>query len=389
VAQGVLIWDYMRILPLAALAAFGLLPLGCGQSTEAAAAATPEHKGEVWMSTDQVARAQIRIEAAVKKQIAEKLITGGKIAFDDLLVSHVFSPVSGRVAKIDAQLGQMVKKGEPLALIDSPDLGQAYSDLLKAQADLQAAKHDIDRQRDLLSAHAASQAVVEQSEDNYAKAQAEMERAQLKIKLLRASHGDIVSQQYLLRAPIDGEVVGRNLNPGTEIQGMLSSANIANELFTIGDMGEVWMLADIYEIDLGKVHKGDKVDISAVAYPGETFPGTVDYVSDVLDPTTRTAHLRCTVLNPDKKLKPEMYVTAGVTLGSRPGIAIPRGAVLRMGEQSIVFVQSGKTETGLLKFAPRPVTTGAEEEDWIEITHGLEAGEAVVTDGGILLSSQV
>jgi cobalt-zinc-cadmium efflux system membrane fusion protein len=183
--------------------------------------------------------------------------------------------------------------------------------------------------------------------------------------------------------------VGRNLNPGTEIQGMLSSANIANELFTIGDMGEVWMLADIYEIDLGKVHKGDKVDISAVAYPGETFPGTIDFVSDVLDPVTRTARLRCTVLNPDKKLKPEMYVTAGVTLGSRPGIAIPRGAVLRLGEQSIVFVQTGKSETGVLHFSPRPVTTGSEEDGWIEVTHGLEAGEPVVTEGGILLSSQV
>jgi cobalt-zinc-cadmium efflux system membrane fusion protein len=341
------------------------------------------------MSTDQVTRAQIHVETAVKRELAEKLVTGGKIAFDDLLVSHVFSPVSGRVARIDAQLGQIVKKGEPLALIDSPDLGSAYSDLLKAQADLTAAKHDVDRQHDLLSAHAASQATVEQSEDNFQKAQAEMDRAQLKIKLLRASHGDIVSQQYLLRSPIDGEVVGRNLNPGTEIQGMLSSANIANELFTIGDMSQVWMLADIYEIDLGKVHKGDKIEISAVAYPSQVFAGTVDYVSNVLDPATRTAHLRCTVTNPEKKLKPEMYVTAGVTLGSRPGLAVPRAAVLRMGEQSMVFVQIGKTEAGLLRFVPRPVTTGAEEDGWIEITHGLQAGETVVTQGGILLSSQV
>ncbi len=336
-----------------------------------------------------MAKAKIRVETTARRPLSETLITGGKIAFDDLLVSHVFSPVSGRVTRIDAELGQKVEKGQALALIDSPDLGSAYSDLVKAQADVIAANHDIKRQRDLLGAHAASEAAVEQSEDNQRKAQAELERAQLKIKLLHASQGDVVSQSYLLRSPIAGEVVARNINPGAEIQGMLSSANIANELFTVGDLGRVWMLADVYEADIGRVHPGDEVHIASIASPGTTFSGRVDFVSDVLDPTTRTAHLRVTVENPDKKLKPEMYVTATVSLGERPALAVPRTAVLRLGDESIVFVQIGKTETGLLEFAPRPVTTGAEEDGWIEILGGLKAGEPIVTEGGILLSSQV
>ncbi|HUB07678.1 MAG TPA: efflux RND transporter periplasmic adaptor subunit [Myxococcales bacterium] len=367
----------------------GLLALAACQHPAELPAGPVAPKGEVWLSTDQVARAQIQVEVTERKPIAETLVTGGKVAFDDLLVSHVFSPVSGRVTKIEAQLGETVKKNQPLAYIDSPDLGSAYSDLVKAQADLTAAQHDVSRQRDLLLAHAASEAVVEQSEDNYRKAQAEMERAKLKISLLHASHNDIVSQQFMLRSPIDGEVIARNLNPGTEIQGMLSSANIANELFTIGDLSRVWMLADVYEIDIGKVHPGDPVTINSIAYPGETFRGKVDYVSDVLDPATRTAHLRVTVENPDKKLKPEMYVTATVTLGSQPAISLPRAAVLRLGDQSVVFVQTGKTEAGLLRFRPQPVTTGKEGDGWIEVTHGLQSGEPVVTQGGILLSSQV
>ncbi|MHB8419980.1 MAG: efflux RND transporter periplasmic adaptor subunit [Myxococcales bacterium] len=372
-----------------ALSVLGALALAaCGHPPEGPAAPVAP-KGEVWLSTDQVARAQIHIETAARKPVAETLVTGGKVAFDDLLVSHVFSPVSGRVTKIEAQLGEKVVKNQPLALIDSPDLGSAYSDVVKANADMVAAEHDVKRQRDLALAHAASEAVVEQSEDNYRKAEAEMERAKLKIKLLHASKEDIVSQQFLLRAPIDGEVIARNLNPGTEIQGMLSSANIANELFTIGDLSRVWMLADVYEIDIGKVHAGDPVAISSIAYPGEVFPGQVDYVSDVLDPQTRTAKLRVTVENPGKKLKPEMYVTAIVTLGSQPAISLPRAAVLRLGDESVVFVQTGKTETGLLRFRPQPVKTGKEGDGWIEVTHGLDAGESVVTQGGILLSSQV
>ncbi|MHB1843465.1 MAG: efflux RND transporter periplasmic adaptor subunit [Deltaproteobacteria bacterium] len=363
--------------------------LACGPSAQVAPQAPNAPRGEVWLSAKQVEEAHIKLAPAAIRPLARELVTGGKIAFDDLLVTHIFSPVTGRVVKIDAHLGEKVKKGQALALVDSPDLGSAYSDLLKAQADLIAAQHDIQRQRELLAAHATAQSQVEQSEDNYRKSEAEMERARLKIALLHASKSDIVSQQYLLRAPIDGEVIARNLNPGAEIQGMLSGANIANELFTVGDLSRVWMLADIYERDLGLVHPGAKVAIETVAYPGHVFSGSVDYVSDILDPQTRTAHLRCTIENGDRMLKPEMYVTATVALGQRDGLAVPRDAVLRLGDQSVVFVQVGTTETGLLRFAPRPVGTGVEQRDWIEILHGLEKGDQVVTEGAILLSGQV
>jgi cobalt-zinc-cadmium efflux system membrane fusion protein len=362
--------------------------VGCESSTQAPSASVPP-KGEVWLSAEQVARAHIQVAQAARHPVAEKIVTGGRVAFDDQLVSHVFSPVNGRVTRIDAQLGEKVKKGQPLAQIESPDLAQAYSDQAKAQADLTAAEHDIQRQRDLVAAQAASAATLEQSEDNYRKAQAEMNRARLKMKLLHASRDDLVSQNFLLRSPIDGEVVGRNLNPGAEIQGMLSSANIVNELFTIGDLSRVWLLADIYELDLGRVHPGDKLDVTSVAYSGEAFSGVVDFVSQVLDPVTRTARVRMTVENAERKLKPEMYLTAAVTLGAREALTVPRTAVMRLGEQSIIFVQVGRTEAGVLRFVPRPVATGAEDADWIEITHGLEPGEALVTEGAILLSSQV
>jgi cobalt-zinc-cadmium efflux system membrane fusion protein len=342
----------------------------------------------VWLTPAQVSQGQIKVEPVVLRPLSSKIITAGRIAFDDLKVAHVFSPVTGRVTAIEADLGHKVQKGQALAIIDSPDLGAAYSDLLKAQADLTAAQHDVERQRELAAVHATSAAQLEQSEDNFGKVQAEMQRAELKIKLLRATKGDVVNQRYVLRSPIDGEVVGRNVNPGAEVQGMLSGANVANELFTVGSIDQVWLLGDLYESDLGKVKTGDKVEIKTVSYP-DSFHGVVDYVSQTLDPVTRTTRLRATIENADHRLKPEMYVTAIVNLGERSALAVPRTALLRLQDQWIVFVQAGRTEMGLLRFVPRAVKIGDDEGDLVEITQGLEVGEQLVTQGAILLSSQV
>ena len=370
---------------------FGLIPLtlaalACGH----AASPTPSGgapRGEIWLSQDQVRQAQIKIDEVGLHPLTERVVTGGKIAFDDLRVAHVFSPVTGRVSKIMADFGQKVHKGDALAEIESPDLALAHSDEAKAQADLTAAEHDLKRQRDLEAAGAAAQALLEQSEDSFRKAQAEMERAELKTKLLHARNGGPVSQIFVLRSPIDGEVVGRSVNPGIEVQGMLSGANVANELFTIGAIDRVWLLADLYESQLGRVKAGDTVEITTISYP-ETFRGTVDYVSDVLDPTTRTARMRASIDNADRKLKPEMFVTASVRLGQRQAIAIPRTAVLKLSDQYVVFVQVGRTDAGLLRFAVRPVKLGDDEGGFVEILQGLNPGEQLVTEGAILLSSQ-
>jgi cobalt-zinc-cadmium efflux system membrane fusion protein len=363
------------------------LSLSCGKAPPPAVSGGAPH-GEIWLTADQISQTKIKIEPVEVRQLTERVVTGGKIAFDDLRVAHVFSPVTGRVSKIYADLGQIVKKGDPLAAIESPDLAQAYSDVLKASADLVAAEHDVKRQRDLAEAHAAAQSQLEQSEDNFHKAQAEMERAQLKTKLLYGHDGRSVEQSYLLRAPIDGKVVARNVTPGIEIQGMLSSANIANELFTVGAIDQVWLLADLYEAQLGKVKAGDKVDLATVSYP-DTFHGVVDFVSDMLDPNTRTARLRCSIQNPDGRLKPEMFVTATAYHGERPALAVPRTAVLKLSDQYVVFVQVGKTEGGLLRFMVRPVKVGDDESGFVEILEGLKAGDSLVTEGAILLSSQV
>src|SRR5207302_869281 len=125
-------------------------------------------------------------------------------------------------------------------------------------------------------------------------------------ELFRLRGLDGVTQRFSLRSPIDGEVVARAANPGTDVQGQLSGG-AAPELFTIGSLDSVWAFADVYEADLARVTLGASVRVKVIAYPDRSFPGRIEWISSTLDPVTRTARLRCTLGNPDRALLPEMY----------------------------------------------------------------------------------
>jgi cobalt-zinc-cadmium efflux system membrane fusion protein len=296
--------------------------------------------------------------------------------------------VNGRVAKVIAQPGERVKKGAPLVTLTSPDAGNALSDLVKAQAEMEAARHEFERQKELFAAHAGPRKDFEAAEEALHKAQAELERSKQKAHLLSGSI-DKVTQEFTLRAPIDGEVIARNVNLGMDVQGQYSGGT-APELFTIGELDRVWVLADVHEVDLPRVQVGADVEISLVAYPNDVFRGKVSWISGVLDPSTRTARIRCELPNPDRKLKPEMFATIRVMAPTVTRLAIPRSALLRLGDRNFVFVAKGEGPNGMLRFVRRPVTIeGDDGADLVPITRGLQEGDQVVTQGSILLSEMV
>jgi multidrug efflux pump subunit AcrA (membrane-fusion protein) len=138
------------------------------------------------------------------------------------------------------------------------------------------------------------------------------------------------------------------------------------------------------------VKVGAKVSVSVVAYPGKSFEGRVDWVSGALDPTSRTAKVRCTFENPDRLLKPEMYATVTISVEETKALALPKGAVLRLGDQTVVFVQTGTTPDGRLKFEREPVQVDeGEGSNWLPVQHGLDKGAQVVTQGAILLAGMI
>jgi cobalt-zinc-cadmium efflux system membrane fusion protein len=367
----------------AGLACFALSSFGCHREV-AAAAVVPAHPDEVWIRPNDLQRAAIELSPVTEHNVEDQIYATGKISFDDERVTHVYSPVTGRVSQITAKLGQRVRKGDRLALLQSPDLGQASSDLGKAEADLSAAQHDLKRKQELAESNAASAADVEAAEDNFRKAKAEKQRAEQKSSLLRAASNS-VSQGYTLTSPIEGEVIARFVNPGAEVQGQYGGGT-AVELFTVGELDKVWALADVYEMDLPRVAAGDSVVLEVVAQPGRLFHGTLDWVSGTIDPTSRTTRVRCVFDNADRALKPEMYATIGIITRQRSMPAIPRNAVFRMGTGLYTFVDEGVTAQGELRLRRVPVHIDEQQTgEWVPLPETIPPDAKLVTSNVIML----
>ena len=337
---------------------------------------------EVQLTDEQLKKANVLVEPAGEKDLDATLATGGRVTFEDIRVGHIYSAVNGRVLRIDAQLGQRVKKGQVLAVIDSPDMGQASADVAKADADLIAAEHNLQREKDLLAKQATSYKDYEAAEDAYRQAKAEKQRALQKAYLLRTGGIDSVSQGYALISPVDGEVLMRNLTLGTEVQGQYAIGGNVQELFTVGELDEVWVLSDIYEADLSRVVQGADASVAPVAYPDKKFLGKVEWISGTLDAATRTGKVRCTFANPERLLKQDMFATVNISVASHKELALPPSAVLRLGDQNVVFAERGLAPDGKHRFERIPVSVDEGlGGKWLPVLHGLNVGERIAVQG--------
>jgi cobalt-zinc-cadmium efflux system membrane fusion protein len=371
-----------------AVAAFAAMVAGCRDAP--AATGEPPHppQGEVWLTPQQLNEGHVEVMDVRLTELDDTILTSGTVTLDDQRTGHVLSPVTGRVVRIAAALGARVTKGQALAVIESPDVGSAVSDARKAEADLIASAHDVKRKKDLYEQKAGTESDLETAQDSYRTARAEVERARQKEALLRVGGADAVTQTYTLTSPVDGEVLMRNISPGIEVQGQYSGGAAA-ELFTIGEIDRVWALGNVYEMDLARVHVGTAVSVTVVAYPGKVFSGKVDWVSGAIDPSTRTATVRCTFDNPDKLLRPMMYATMQISVDQKRAVAVPRSAVLRLSDDKVVFVQTSASGD-LVKFKRVDVDVDeGESSPMLEVKSGLQDGQKVVTSGAILLSEML
>jgi cobalt-zinc-cadmium efflux system membrane fusion protein len=375
-----------KLIPSAILATLVLTSAACQRDSEAQANSPQPPTNEVWVTPKQIQEAGIVTTEVGLRPVGSSLTATGRIAFVDAHVAHVFSPVTGRVTNLLVNLGQSVQRGTPLASIQSPDLGSAISDVQKADAALAAAQRDYERQKELFAAHAAAERDMEAAQSTFLQARSERERAAQKSALLRERGQGRSLQEYDLRAPIAGDIVARNISLGMELQGQYSGGN-APELFTIGNLGSVWVLADVFEVDLPRIRLGVPVTVTVVSYPDHPFQGRVDWISGTLDPGTRTAKVRCTIDNSKHLLRPEMYATVSITVNAREKLAVPRTAVVRLGDQMVAFVDKGPSPGGGERFERRIVgIDDTEAGDLVPVTRGLQRGEKVVSSGAIILS---
>ncbi len=326
--------------------------------------------------------AYLRIEPVVEVAEPASEPLPARIAYDEDRTARVSSPVAGRVIKIAAQPGDKVTRGQPLALLDSPDYGSAVADAAKADADLRQKQSAYERARILFEGQVLARKDLELAHADLAQARAETERTRLRLR--NFSHGMTddtnAGEIFTLRSPIAGLVAERQINPGAEIR-----PDTPGPQFVVTDPFHLWAMIDLPERYLSQVHVGQRVEIEADAFPGETFSARVASIGAALDATTRRIQVRCELPNPSGRLKPEMFARATlITDSPHRVLKVPNSALVMTGLYYFVFVE---TSPGVLE--KRRVGISAHYRDYSIVNTGLKAGERIVTSGALLLNSEL
>jgi membrane fusion protein, heavy metal efflux system len=355
---------------------FVAAPLGC-RNAEASHDVPPPQSDSVVvvaaakLSSLSVASVGMRTERLVAN-LAAQLVP------DEDHTVRISSPVTGRISALDAVLGSPVGPGSPLARIVSGDLAQARSDLEKSNAVMSQSQAALLRTRDLYEHHVAARKDLEQAESDATQARAEAARARARIDQLGSGFGGVTGE-YLLRSPIRGEVIERNANPGMEVR-----PDLGAPLFTVSDLSTVWLTANVFQKDLPSVRPGARLVFHTDAFPGRTFEARVKYVSNALDPASRTAIVRATLPNSDRSLKTMETGEAGLYVhDASPTLIVPTRAIVTHGDASVVFVATGPN-----RFVRRTVQLGDDDGESTVVLSGLNPGDRIVVDGSILLEGE-
>jgi cobalt-zinc-cadmium efflux system membrane fusion protein len=321
----------------------------------------------------------IKIETVGESEAGTSVSLPARVSFDEDHTQRVASPIDGRATAVLVKIGDKVRAGQPLITLSSPNVGQLQADAQKAESDLTVAQKAIERAHKLQSDGAIADKDVAQAEADFRKATSDHARTSAQLRALGVSATD-PSINVSLRAQVAGIVVDRNVLLGQEVR-----ADQATPLMTISSLDTLWVLADVYEQDLGLIENEAPVTVHVPAYPADSFPGKVRNIGEVVDATSRTVKVRCVVDNPGHRLKPEMF--ARVSVQSKPGhkvILAPSKAILNDGEKFFVIVASEG-----ITFRIRRVTVGPDLDGQSRILSGLTPGEKIVTDGAIFMRREI
>lgn len=364
---------YALIFAVCVLLALFLLT-SCGAKEAQAPEAHPVVKGQsVVFPKGSPGAERLGVER-VEPPMERDLVLPARLTWDEDHTVRVFPPFAGRVTRLIAKVGDRVAAGQALVEMMSPDFGQAQADARKAQADLALATQALERQKDL-NAHGISAAKdLQQAEADFSRARAEADRAVG--RLSSYGHGVGGGNSFMLKSPVAGTVVERNLNPGQELRPDQPGA----PLFVITDPSRLWVVIDATEADLPALKVGMPLVITSNQFPDDAFAGELTQLADFVDPATRTLKARGVVPNPNRALKGEMFVSARVKVPKGDYPTVNSKAVYLSGVRNYVFVRSGGST-----FTRRAVRVGRESEGRTPVLSGLKEGEEAVVAGNLFL----
>lgn len=378
---------------------FGMLSLtsfaGCDRAPAPAEEIKPKRSsGEahlVRLPPDKITQSGITLEPAVRTSFRTYRTFPGVVRPNENALANITTLVRGRVAEVHADLGQMVKARQILAVLHSGDLGLAQSAYLKARARRHVAEQAYQRAQFLFKEKVIGQAEEQRREGEMISIRAEAQEALEGLRLLGMDDKEIKSlertqtirSQVPIVAPFAGRVIARDLTKGELVE-------TTHKLFAVADLSTVWVVANVSEKDVSYVQRAtavpnQSVEVSVAAYPNDVFQGTVLYVGDVLDTATRTMQVRLAMENSTGRLKPEMFAT--IRVSSEPTadtLVVPETAVQSDQSRSFVFVLQ---EAGV--FEARTIRLGDRNGAFAEVLDGLREGEMVVKEGAFILKSEL
>ena len=366
------------VIAVAAVTAFS----GCSPKIDGSAQTSSLTSSNVQLTVAQMER--IKLYTVAPSKFYKTTDTTGTVDFDNDQATSVLAPFGGPASRLLVSPGDKVKAGDPLAAVDSPDFATAISAYRKALATAQTARRVADMDKDLIQHKGVAQREAEQAQTDANNAEADRDAALQTLVSLNVDAQAIKDLQEgmpvshpsgMIRSPISGTVVEKLITPGQ----LLTSG--VTPCFTVADLSRVWVMAQLFGFDLASVSVGDSAEVvSGVAT--NVFSGTVDNISALVNPDTRSVLVRVVVENPGDFLKKQMYVHARIqSRKESSGLLVPVSAILR-DDENLPFVYVVQPDHS---FARRHVTLGYRSGDQYDIPDGLQAGDQLVTDGGLFV----
>ncbi len=356
-----------------------------GTSMGAADRALPD--ALVTLSEEAVQRARITVVPAASGAGVSTLRLPATVEPNGYRHVSVTPVVGGRVTRVLVELGAHVRQGQTMALVFSPELAEAQMRYVSARAELDAHERELARTEKLVQIGAASRQELERIHAEHTARKTAVESAQSRLQLLGLSPSAIeglgpgkgVEAITSVPAPIVGVVTERVANVGLNV-------DPATKLFTVVDMSNVWVVADLYEKDFSRVRVGLSATVTTTAYPDRRFKGRISYVDPQVSPQTRTARVRVGVPNPRNELRLGMYADVQVETSDRTSVTlIPRSAVQNVADRSVAYLVN-PARPG--QFTEREVRLGHQTGEWVEVLSGVAPGDLVVAEGSFFLRAE-
>lgn len=320
-------------------------------------------------------RKELVVQPVEMHQAPHTMTFPANVEADPARTANVLPALTGKVVELKVGLGDHVTRGQLIAVIDSGDLAQANSDVVKARDALNLAKKALDRAQGVKAAGGNAVKDLEAAQSGYNQAQAEYDRARTRLGAVGGEPDAQTVRPMQVTAPITGYITALTVAPGVYVNDPTAS------MMTVSNLDSVWITANVPESDSGLIAKGQKVDATLVAYPDKVFHGNVSFVNPVLQSDTRRDLVRVTFANPDGLLKPNMFANASIDIPQPQQVFIPQSALLMNNDSITVFV-----EVSPWTFERRTVDISYDESDGTRVLKGLKEGDRVIVRGGVLLN---